>query len=243
VFEIANHIEAGLWIAIGIAFACFALTRSRVHMRAFAAAIVFVLFGGSDIVEAQTGAWWHTWWLLCWKALCVLAMLILFLRHKLGQVATEDLGDGSTAFARIVNPIASSKEITADTECIGCGYNLRGLTAGGNCPECGRQIQSTLRALERLRVRGEYLLLASYAAYFVSLIASIATRQLSEAMAGIPVFVGLGIIAPIILALAAISMYFAGPKTRGVHVYLYLLGLAITGFLYVQFCLAAFASA
>lgn len=30
--------------------------------------------------------------------------------------------------------------IATDVFCAGCGYNLRGLTPGRNCPECGRQI-------------------------------------------------------------------------------------------------------
>lgn len=33
------------------------------------------------------------------------------------------------------------KPIGADRLCPGCGYNLRGLMMGGNCPECGRGIQ------------------------------------------------------------------------------------------------------
>ena len=90
-FKTANFVEAGIWIAIGIAFACFALTKSPFHKRAFAAAIVFVLFGVSDVVETQTGAWWRPWWLLCWKGLCILSMLMLYVRHKLGRIATEDL--------------------------------------------------------------------------------------------------------------------------------------------------------
>jgi len=42
-----------------------------------AGAVVFVLFGISDLVETQTGAWWKPWWLLVWKVLCVHAMLTL----------------------------------------------------------------------------------------------------------------------------------------------------------------------
>ena len=168
-FKTANFVEAGIWIAIGIAFACFALTKSPFHKRAFAAAIVFVLFGVSDVVETQTGAWWRPWWLLCWKGLCILSMLMLYVRHKLGRIATEDLAASSTAYARITNPKAMAVEITDDTECIGCGYNLRGLTAGGNCPECGHAIKRTLAALHAFRLKGEHLLIASYAAYFSAL--------------------------------------------------------------------------
>ncbi|HNO77135.1 MAG TPA: hypothetical protein PKN33_03660 [Phycisphaerae bacterium] len=242
-FKTANFVEAGVWIAIGIAFACFALTKSPFHKRAFAAAIVFVLFGVSDVVETQTGAWWRPWWLLCWKGLCILSMLMLYVRHKLGRIATEDLAASSTAYARITNPKAMAAEITDDTECNACGYNLRGLTAGGNCPECGHPIKRTLAAQQGFHLRGEHLMFASFAIYCVGLFWSVAAHKLGKHLGGIPVYVALGEIAPIVLGLSAILMYFIGPKTRGVHVYLYIMALAITGFLYFQFCIAVIASA
>ncbi len=34
-----------------------------------------------------------------------------------------------------------SSVILDDRECAGCGYNLKGLKAGGRCPECGRPIK------------------------------------------------------------------------------------------------------
>ncbi len=77
-FRTGNTIEAGLWIAIGLAFlAAATLRRGPARRLCAASAIVFVLFGVSDIVEARTGAWWRPWWLFAWKALCVLAMLVL----------------------------------------------------------------------------------------------------------------------------------------------------------------------
>lgn len=36
-------------------------------------------------------------------------------------------------------------EISIDLNCIGCGYNLRGLSADGRCPECGEPVETTLR--------------------------------------------------------------------------------------------------
>ena len=35
--------------------------------------------------------------------------------------------------------------IEVDTECIHCGYNLRGLTNEGRCPECGSPVDDSLR--------------------------------------------------------------------------------------------------
>jgi hypothetical protein len=42
----------------------------------------FVVFGVSDVIEAQTGAWWHPWWLFAMKALCVLGFLGAILQAK-----------------------------------------------------------------------------------------------------------------------------------------------------------------
>ncbi len=71
-FRWANYGEAALWIVLGLVCAGFAYAR-RGPLRRCAgwAAIGLVLFGGSDIVEVQTGAWWRPWWLLVWKAGCI----------------------------------------------------------------------------------------------------------------------------------------------------------------------------
>jgi hypothetical protein len=40
---------------------------------------------------------------------------------------------------------ASGLPIDADLPCSGCNYNLKGLTADANCPECGQPMSRTLR--------------------------------------------------------------------------------------------------
>ncbi|QDV31830.1 hypothetical protein Spb1_37750 [Planctopirus ephydatiae] len=49
-------------------------------------AIALVLFGLSDAVEIGSGAWWRPWWLLAWKATCVIAISVigsvLYLRSR-----------------------------------------------------------------------------------------------------------------------------------------------------------------
>jgi hypothetical protein len=74
-----NYIEAVTWFCFAIGFALTAFKVSgekRIHR--WIATLTFFLFGLSDIVEVQTGAWWRPWWLFCWKASCVLSMVILF---------------------------------------------------------------------------------------------------------------------------------------------------------------------
>jgi len=74
-----NYIEAFLWFCFAIGFAINAgKTSGRTRINRLITTINFLLFGGSDIVEVQTGAWWSPWWLFVWKASCVLSMAILF---------------------------------------------------------------------------------------------------------------------------------------------------------------------
>lgn len=48
---------------------------------------------------------------------------------------------GSPGVARL------SRELAGDLPCIQCGYNLRGLTVRGMCPECGTGVRATLLAV------------------------------------------------------------------------------------------------
>ena len=81
-FETGNYIEAGLWIVIGSVFAATGMRRGSDRRVCVVAACTFFLFGISDIVEVQTGAWWRPWWLLMWKAGCVLSMLFLLVQWR-----------------------------------------------------------------------------------------------------------------------------------------------------------------
>lgn len=77
-FEIANYIEAGLWISIGLVFAGFGTRRhGRRQRMCLIAAAAFLLFGVSDVIEVRTGAWWRPWPLLALKAACICVMLVL----------------------------------------------------------------------------------------------------------------------------------------------------------------------
>ena len=88
-FELANYIEAAFWTAIALAFAVRgALVKDLYRSACFTAGAAFVAFGASDIVEAGTGAWWRPWWLLTWKAACLIVMAGLlrnYLRRRRRQ--------------------------------------------------------------------------------------------------------------------------------------------------------------
>ncbi len=80
-FSVGNYIEAAFWIVLGLVFGVVAL-RSAARRRAVAlAALTFTVFGVSDLVEVQTGAWWRPWWLLVWKSACVVVLVALLVRH------------------------------------------------------------------------------------------------------------------------------------------------------------------
>ena len=82
-FSGANYAEAGLWILVAIAFGVVAIRRAGAARRRCAgAAVAFLLFGVSDVVEAETGAWWRPWWLLAWKATCIAGLLALLLEYR-----------------------------------------------------------------------------------------------------------------------------------------------------------------
>jgi len=88
----ANYVEAALWGVIGLIFLVHAIATKRSGRASAIAALAFVLFGVSDIVEAETGAWWRPWWLFCWKAACVLSMIALFVKHRRGSSLDKPYG-------------------------------------------------------------------------------------------------------------------------------------------------------
>ena len=81
-FQTANYVEAALWCVVGLFFIAHAIATQRSGRASANAALTFLLFGASDIVEAKTAAWWRPWWLLCWKSACLLSMITLFVKHK-----------------------------------------------------------------------------------------------------------------------------------------------------------------
>lgn len=76
-YQVLNVIEACVWMSMAIACLLPWLRISWSPRQRWMAAGTFLLFGISDLVETQTGAWWRPWWLLVWKAGCIALILLL----------------------------------------------------------------------------------------------------------------------------------------------------------------------
>ena len=79
-----NYTEIGIWCAIGVTVGALALRRSGAARRdGLLASVTLVAFGASDYAEIRTGGeWWTPWWLLAWKAACVVVLLALLLKVR-----------------------------------------------------------------------------------------------------------------------------------------------------------------
>lgn len=89
-----NQFEAGFWFFIALVLALFYRRRLPPPWQ-WLLPLAFAVFGVSDVIEVQTGAWWRPWWLLVLKAACVLVFLVA-LRAHLRQVKAHDKGNGSS---------------------------------------------------------------------------------------------------------------------------------------------------
>jgi len=74
-----NQAEAGLWFIIAVILALCGIRRRPWRWLLPGA---FVVFSVSDLIEAQTSAWWEPWWLLVMKAACVLVFVLAWRAHR-----------------------------------------------------------------------------------------------------------------------------------------------------------------
>jgi hypothetical protein len=89
IFVIFNLCEGLLWSGIGIGFAV-ALSRKRQNPDLMlATALLFLAFGISDFVEITTGGWYKPWWLMLWKASCLVGFAVMYtlFRIRRGRIA------------------------------------------------------------------------------------------------------------------------------------------------------------
>jgi len=76
--RVFNLIKGIFWVFVGWCF-LVSLVRPACRRMKVIAAATFAALGASDLVEMRTGAWWTPWWLLAWKAACIVVMLGLLI--------------------------------------------------------------------------------------------------------------------------------------------------------------------
>ena len=80
-----NYIESILWftIALGLLVNSFKIGKLSAYFNiCIIAFVAFAIFGISDIIEAQTGAWWRPLGLLVLKVSCVVTFVFCFVKCK-----------------------------------------------------------------------------------------------------------------------------------------------------------------
>lgn len=78
--RVFNQFEAGFWFLIALLLLLF-YRRRLPRPWVWLLPLTFAVFGVSDVIEVQTGAWWRPWWLLVMKASCVLVFLVALRAH------------------------------------------------------------------------------------------------------------------------------------------------------------------
>jgi len=97
IHQSGNLIEAGVWLLVALVWLYKAVTsRAALRWVTLVLALTFVLFGLSDLIESETGAWWRPWWLLALKGVCVIGIVGGFAAYyRLARAAR--IGTGSDA--------------------------------------------------------------------------------------------------------------------------------------------------
>jgi len=74
-----NQIEAALWFVVtAVLLVKAAKAEAALRKIFFVLSGTFFVFGMSDIIEAQTGAWWRPLWLLFMKVGCIVVFFFGF---------------------------------------------------------------------------------------------------------------------------------------------------------------------
>jgi len=92
-----NMIEAGVWLFLSLALVAYSFSQPK-PMRPVILflSVTMAVFGGSDLVEARTGAWWTPWWLFVWKVVCVIGLFLGFVRYfRLRKAVTTSVPPGN----------------------------------------------------------------------------------------------------------------------------------------------------
>jgi hypothetical protein len=96
---IGNYIEGVFWTAVGIVLVISGQkANSAYRVLSIVASVSFMVFGISDFVEAQTGAWWRPLSLLVWKASCIVVLASCYWRYRRirARLASQAAGSDDT---------------------------------------------------------------------------------------------------------------------------------------------------
>jgi hypothetical protein len=84
-----NLIEGIFWLLLGGLCVAMFVAGKWPSRWVIPLAVLLILFGVSDLIERHTGAWWRPWWLLLWKAVCVIGLLACALMLYRGRAKPE----------------------------------------------------------------------------------------------------------------------------------------------------------
>ena len=83
--ETFNLYEAILWFVIAVTlFASAIFDKSKIFYKTnlIVSAILFFVFGVSDLIEMQTGVWWRPMSLLIMKGACIIGFVGCFIKYR-----------------------------------------------------------------------------------------------------------------------------------------------------------------
>lgn len=131
-----------------------------------------------------------------------------------GEGLDPDTDDGPRVRAPAGEPVALGRELGGDLPCLYCGYNLRGLSIRGVCPECGVGVRATilavvdpqaavLRPIPHPRLVSAGLVAWTVGAFVVAVICWL--PPLAEPFGGLPRWMGLRVLSHMLIGCMAIS--------------------------------------
>jgi hypothetical protein len=80
-----NYLEAVIWLLCGLSLLLSAAVQGRKNLYFIpqsVAGLTFLLFSISDLIEAQTGAWWRPLGLLVLKMACVVVFIGCYYQYR-----------------------------------------------------------------------------------------------------------------------------------------------------------------
>jgi hypothetical protein len=80
---LGNYLEGVFWIVVALVLGIAGRRANAAYKRlSIVASVTLMVFGISDFIEAQTGAWWRPLWLLGWKASCLVVLAWCYWKYR-----------------------------------------------------------------------------------------------------------------------------------------------------------------